>query len=236
MVRKTSEPTNHHIRRTGIDPVFEKPHLRTTAAMSTSCGEERLDLRYRRSQWEADPDHPGIHQRETKAKLFVDGYHAGSFKLTELRLEPLIDSWRFFEWADEASSELAELAELVSGHWNEVSDVSDQGTILELTRAWMKPAYSNGRRFGWAANALVALSTEWGLLVLKAFPLEYERHTGHQYKEARSRRRQAMMRHYRSKLDVFPFPGSAGVDGWMYAVRRGVPIIAPTPCAWTIAE
>ncbi|MBC2665679.1 hypothetical protein H7F51_09095 [Novosphingobium flavum] len=211
--------TNDRIRRNGEDAVLGRTHFRPQTTLSTLGDREELELRFRRSRWRGDPDHPGVRERLLEATLHVDGCHAGSFKLTEMRPEPLISNRQFIDWADALSAGRIELAEVILEHWENVSDVSDCGTILELTRVWMCPSFSNGRRFALAANALVDLSTERSLLVLKAFPLEYEGKASAQYERSLTRRREAMMRHYRSTLGVAPFPGRDGDDGWMYAIR-----------------
>ena len=221
------KPSNDRIRRTNDDPVFKKPRFRTTTTLVIPHKAEQLELRYHRSLWQSDRDVPGVHQRILQARLYVDGCHAGSFRLTEVRPEPLIANDRFLEWADMLSAEMSDLAETICEHWVDVSEVSDFGTILELTRAWMSPRFSSGERFSLAANALAALSAEWSLLVLKAFPLEYESRVTEMNIVARKRRQKAMMRHYRSTLGVEPFPEEAGDEGWMYLIGTGLPIARP---------
>ena len=221
------KPSNDRIRRTNDDPVVEKPRFRTTTTLVILRKEEQLELRYHRSRWQSDRDVPGVHQRILQSRLYLNGCHAGSFLLTEVRPEPLIANDRFLEWADVRSAEMLDLAETICEHWVDVSEVSDFGTILELTRAWMSPRFSSGERFSLAANALAALSAEWSLLVLKAFPLEYEGMVTDLNKDAHKRRQKAMVRHYRSTLGVEPFPEEAGDEGWMYLIGAGLPIARP---------
>ncbi|MXP15688.1 hypothetical protein GRI44_13110 [Altererythrobacter confluentis] len=222
--------SSDRIRRQSGDPVFEKGRLRTTSTVTLEHEGEKLQLRYHRSRWRLpDPDFPSVRQCTTKAKLYAGDTHAGSFEFTELCPEPLIDNHSFFEWADAMSSTLMELAEVLCSHWEELSEVSDYGTILELTRAWMDPAFSNSGRFARAANALIGMNKDWSLLVLKAFPLEYEGSgsDSDQFVQAQNRRQRAMMRHYHSALGVAPFPEAAGNHGWMYLRRAGLPIADP---------
>ncbi|WP_126665611.1 hypothetical protein [Croceibacterium ferulae] len=218
------------LRRQAVDPLFPNGIERTPSMMTVRHENEELQMHYHRSRWQTpEPDFPSVKQRVTQAKLYMGDDHAGSFEVTELRPEPLIDDRSFFDWADATSVIRAEMAEVVRYHWEEVSEVSDYGTILELSGAWMNPAYSKGGRFALATKALIDFSKDWSLLILKAFPLEYEGSGSSKYIEAQTRRQRAMMRHYHSALGVTPFPGSEGdgEDGWMYRLRPGLPIAEP---------
>jgi hypothetical protein len=55
------------------------------------------------------------------------------------------------------------------------------------------------------------------ILVLKAFPLEYE---GKGYPSGFRLRQRAMIRHYRRLLGMAPFPGKPGREGWLYALSQ----------------
>jgi hypothetical protein len=232
MAITVNQSNSTRIRRNNVDPVFGKRRFRTSATLSIAHPTQRLELRYSRSRWQRDPDLPVVQQRVVKAQLHVDGEHAGSFLLNELRPKPFIDKRRFFEWADAMSSELSELAEVICRHWEEVFDVTDSGTVLELARVWTHPAFSGEGRFALAANTLIGLSAEWSLLVLKAFPLEYEGQVSDGNADAYTRRKAAMMRHYRSTLGVTQFPGDAGDEGWMYLIRPDLFIPRPQICTW----
>jgi hypothetical protein len=232
MASSTPMPTKSRIRRNREDPVFGKAKFRTTTTLIVPHPSETLELRLHRSRWESDPDLPGVHHRVLRARLCVDGTHAGSFKLTEIRPTPLISRDSFFDWADAQSEQMAVLGEVICGHWEEVSDVSDFGTILELTRAWMHPSFSKGGRFALAASSLIASLDDWVLLILKAFPLEYEGQASDQFNAALRRRHHAMMKLYRTTLKVASFPGNAGAEGWMFAIKPGAPIDGPVTCDW----
>jgi hypothetical protein len=226
--QRTTHLKIDRIRRQTVDPVFEHRIGRLPSKITVGQDAELLELRYHKSRWHLpEPDLPWVRQRSTRAKLFVDGEHAGSFLFTELRPEPLIDNQAFFEWADALSFTLSQLAEVLCSHWEQISEVSDYGTILELSRIWMNPKFSSGRRFGRAANALIALSKDWSLFVLKAFPLEYEGSGANHYFDAQRQRQRAMMRHYQAVLGVVSFPHPDGDDGWMYQLREGLPIAEP---------
>ena len=62
------------------------------------------------------------------------------------------------------------------------------------------------------------------VIVLKAFPLEYEGTTTAENERAFEHRRLALMRLYSKRLGVTPLSGSAEADGWMYRL-----VHAPLP-------
>jgi hypothetical protein len=67
-------------------------------------------------------------------------------------------------------------------------------------------------------------------MILKAFPLEYEGNVTATNEAAFKRRQAALIRYYTSTLDMLPFPGTTGADGWMYALpERLQHIVGPTP-------
>jgi len=71
---------------------------------------------------------------------------------------------------------------------------------------------------------------DFSVLLLKAFPLEYEWRApiGSEAAQTLERRRAAMIRHYRRVLRVEPLPGRPGEDGWMW---RPLNQYAPMPAA-----
>jgi hypothetical protein len=62
---------------------------------------------------------------------------------------------------------------VIRAHWDDISDISNYGDIVELSRAWMAAPFSKQGRFSAAANTLIDhLFKGRSLLIIKAFPLE----------------------------------------------------------------
>lgn len=122
------------------------------------------------------------------------------------------------------------ITSLFEGYVAEPSEISDYGDIVELRRVWMRPAFSSKGRLATAITALLDQQfSERSMLILKAFPLEYECKVTDKNEELFRRRQRAMMRHYSRVFGVNPLPGSAGDDGWMYEIPVGLSTFIPSP-------
>lgn len=184
---------------------------------SIACETEHLELHLHRSRWTAlEEDREEIRRRVHTAKLFADGKHVGSFRLAEYDVAGWLDREDFYQWLDDYSSAAAELAWVICTHWEDVSDFIDYGTLLELERAWVIPDSGSIRRFRLAGQELVKLVPKRALMVLKAYPLEYEGVVTPANSRARDKRARALQRFYRGTLNMQPFPGAAGEEGWMF--------------------
>ena len=106
---------------------------------------------------------------------------------------------------------------------NLIGEVTLAGPILDFRRAWIMPRFANGELFRLAARTLVEkVSPHYSIMVIKAFPLEYEGEVseGSDLEIAYERRARAMMRYYQRIFAVRPFDGEYGDDGWLW--RGGV--------------
>ena len=115
-------------------------------------------------------------------------------------------------------------------HWDELWEVTDYGTVLEFERAWMNRRWADAELFGAASKALLGRVSHRAILVLKAYPLEYESRVTDANADAQRRRQLALMRLYRSVLGVDRFPGSAGNRGWMFAIPERLRDVICKPC------
>lgn len=189
-----------------------------------------LEVCVHRTAWrDIDFDYPQIKRRATYATIWVGQSHAGSLTLYEYRPEMFISPEYFWQIMDDASAASGELAEVVTAHWEEVGEISDYGDIMEINRVWMHPKHSGRGRLAKVLHELPpALGMDPALLILKAFPLQFEGKVTEDNADAFERRRLAMMRLYRNMLSVDAFPGQAGARGWMYRIPdRLSDIIAP---------
>ncbi len=160
----------------------------------------------------------GVRMREVYCWLFDSGEQAGALSIQEYAVEPFLSDGQFWEAMDGESSEANDLAELLIRHWEDVGyDLAPEGTFVLLDRLWVSPKHARSSQ--WVQIVQHLLEVEFHrrcILVLKAFPLEYE---GRGHRNPNMRRRQrAMVRLYKRKLGVSAFPGKAGRDGWLYSI------------------
>ena len=97
-------------------------------------------------------------------------------------------------------------------------ELEDSGTIIEFRKAWSRPG--GERLLPWRmANHLIDLcQPQAAMMILKAFPLEYEDQVpaGSLAQRAFKIRQLAMQKHYARQLGVIPLAGVYGDDGWMW--------------------
>jgi hypothetical protein len=113
----------------------------------------------------------------------------------------------------------AELAHVLCSAWREVVfDVSHMAPVLYFHMAWISPKHADGKIFAVAANRLIDEVEDYSILVMKAFPLEYEGQapTGSPLTKALDSRQRAMVRYYERVFGVRRFPGRYGKDGWLW--------------------
>lgn len=166
--------------------------------------------------WDEGP----IQRRDVYCWLFAGAKPAGAFTMAEYQVSPFVTDDEFIATMDSWSLTAVTIAEAMCAAWPDVTDsVTDFGGIVEFERAWVAPEFA--KRSEWAEIASVVLSRVFrrrSILVMKAFPLEYEGRVGPEREEASARRQHAMVRLYRRLFAVTPFPGPWGQDGWLYAI------------------
>lgn len=176
--------------------------------------------RYRRSQFVSvlDDDNE-VRKRKLHCWLFADDQQAGALAIIEYKVEPFLGNFAFFEAMDSDSQHAMEIADAICSGWADAADVTDYGPIVEIDRLWISPRYA--KRGEWAGIVQELLRTVYrrrSLLVMKAFPLEYEHLQSPEIEVALNRRMRAMARHYHRLFGVMPFPGERGDKGWLYAI------------------
>jgi hypothetical protein len=184
---------------------------------------DTVEVRYRRTRREqVCLDYGGVRQRKVNAIVTVNGQQAGWLHFNEFEAVPLIDRSQFLQVMDE-SSHTAEIAEVILEGWEEPFEVTDYGTVVELERVWIKQEFSSPGRLSAICHGILGAATpDSAVLLLKAFPLEFEGGVTELERPAFTRRRNAMMRHYTSALGVAAFAGPLGHEGWMYAISDRV--------------
>lgn len=197
-----------------------------------------LSIRFKRSRWEyVCYDQREVRTRQVEGLILVGGAHVGSFAIVELDIPLLTGRWSFFDQMDSRSSADYQLAETLLAHWIDPAEVSDVGNIVELRRLWMA---QTAALKPWLRKALeLVLQDIFGdrsLLILKAFPLEYEGSVSADNKIRFLARQRAMMRFYSTTIGVQPLPGESGGAGWMYAIPEGMRNYVDEPRVEPIAE
>jgi hypothetical protein len=218
------------IRRHDHDPVFPNGISKAYRVLPVAIDAEHLEVRYHRTGWRRlGYEMNGIKRRHTVALIFTDGQHVGSLDAYEFRVAAFTSSNEFLEKMDGHSQATYDIANVICANWEDVSEISDYGDIVELNRVWMSAPFSKRGRFSAAANTLIGhLFKGRSLLILKAFPLEYEGEVTDENAASFLRRQKAMKRHYQRIFDVSAFPGTDGEGGWMYSVpERLRDIISP---------
>jgi hypothetical protein len=180
-----------------------------------------------------DDDSTQIMKRKTYCWLFKGKQEVGALKMVEYDVRMLFDD-EFAEYLDRYSMEEATFSSVICSAWPTMADdVVIYGSIVHFTRLWVAPAYARHGEWADIANRILALTERSrALLVLKAFPLEYEAHGNRALNAAAGRRQRALVRHYRRLLDLKPLPGSAGETGWMYSIPIRRQRLIPDPVAF----
>jgi hypothetical protein len=222
------------VRRHAHDPIFSENPFGSVAhkVLPVASNGENLEILYYRTGWRRlDLDTETIKRRHTAALIILDGQRVGSLQANEFRVSSSLISNEFLYEMDNHSQETFNLADVICANWESIWEISDYGDIVELSGAWMSAPFSRRGRFSAAVNVLIQrLFKGRSLLILKAFPLEYEGRVTGANAGSFHRRQKAMKRHYERILGVSPFPGADGENGWMYSVpdRFNTMISPPT--------
>lgn len=208
---------------------------RFSNVLPVKAAKECLEVRYRRSRW-SKVDYEGsddVRARITDGIIMVEGERAGRIQFTEFRLGTFVNRREFWRTMDDASAEISALAEVINEAWEEPTDIAAYGDIVELKRVWIRPSLTGkGRLDAVSDTMLTELFESRALLILKAFPLEYEGAVAPDNEAMFKRRQAAMMRRYSAMLGVQPLPGKNGQEGWMYGVPARLADIIQRPATW----
>lgn len=170
-----------------------------------------------------------LRRQECTAWVFHAGRIVGGVVLKRYMVPDFIQNDEFVDLMDRDSAEEHELSIALDSQFREIgSDVGAYGDILELNRIWLAGLPALAGRSTEIVKALIsAFCPGFALVILKAFPLEYEGRfssTNEQgaYDAALQRRQRAMKRLYRREYGVRSMKGAVGDEGWMYRVRTGL--------------
>lgn len=191
-------------------------------------------LRFRKSRSHRMMMRDGcVKQRDLFCWIIAKKRRVGALNFVEFEPDVLISNDDFFDTMDADYHADAHLAEVLCTAWDEVvPDVLDYGPVLEFRLAWVSPEYARSGLWAAAARALIeAEFDDHSILVMKAFPLEYEGRApiGAPAHKGLERRRAAMVRYYGRLFGVARFPGMFGDDGWLWRANSRVADVIPAP-------
>lgn len=189
-------------------------------------------MRFRRSGWEllGDEEEERVGRREVVAWLMAREERIGFLRFVDYRPPALIGNDEFFRSMDAERHSDSEVAQVLCAAWENIFLVSDYGSILLFDIAWVVPSAAGIGLLRIAADALMGrLKSQFSIMIMKAFPLEYEG-TGRATSAIPFIRRQrAMFRHYHRLWGVKPFPGRSGDNGWLWRAFPRVAERIPRP-------
>jgi hypothetical protein len=158
--------------------------------------------------------------REIRATLHCDGKRIGVIEVDEFAYL-CRDREAMLEEFDAESGHFYNIAAILNDTWDEPSELTDYGSLIIYQNVWIEPAYARNRVWVKALEILTAAIEGWSIILLKAFPLEFEGAMGPRgvewaTQDAFDRRQKAMMRYYSKHLGVEELPNRHGSDGWMW--------------------
>lgn len=143
-------------------------------------------------------------------------------KFVEWKASPETEINDFVEEADGLSQADYDMALSVRQSWDWPIYPFDYGTLVRFERLAID-TIKDPQRLAWP-YIVRALDREFtkraALMLLKAFPLEYESQVTDDNREAFERRLAAMARLYRHRLGALPLPNRWGDKGWMWLPLR----------------
>ena len=171
--------------------------------------------------------------RHLTISISFEGTLVGTAKLREWSLPVFCSPGEFWEIADGLSQEDTDGAELLGAFWDWHQWPPEYGTVVIFSRLAIDSRRDRRR------NALRLLGeylqVEFGrrasVLLLKAFPLEFEHVVGPNpdRQVLFDRRSRAMLRLYRHALGVEPLPDHGRLTDWMWRPLRYCPAPAHAP-------
>lgn len=219
-LRRGSEPPEE-IRAGGQ---FAQKRTRTPTIHAGGRGSDALRFEYQTGpKFLVDGDGT-ITSRRLFGWLYRADERIGAIGFDEWHPLPGLDGDHFVWGMDEYSQASHSLSIVLADAW-EMDELSESGPVLEFSLLWMRPDHARGSVWAPMAEALIRRRYEgrFSVLVLKAFPLEYEAAVpeGSPLERSFASRQRAMQRLFTRVLRVHPLPGDDGAEGWMWRALRG---------------
>ena len=172
------------------------------------------------SRWRSIAEDERVRKRELFAWIQIGPRRVGALELHEFEPSGCFDNADVFEVMDCEDAFESRLAEVLCSVFDDLcSEVAPYGSILDFRHAWIAPASAHQGLFAKAATTIVdAAFPDHTLLIMKAYPLEYEGKVldGAPLEAGLTARQRAMARHYGKILGVRPLPDPHGREGWLW--------------------
>lgn len=172
--------------------------------------------------------------RHLTISITYEGALVGTAKLREWSLPGFCSPEAFWETADGLSQEDTDAAELLGAFWEWHQWPPQYGNVVIFSRLAIDSRRDAGRKG--LRRLGDYLQVEFGrrasVLLLKAFPLEFEHAVGSDLIDRQvlfDRRSRAMLRLYRDTLRVQPLSDHGRLTNWMWRPLRYCPAPARTP-------
>src|SRR5271156_3780475 len=128
----------------------------------------------------------------------------------------------FFEEADGLSQADHDTADIILSVWGEDRSPFDYGTVVRFERLAIRATTRSSEIWAIIARLIEKeFAIRGSMLILKAFPLEFE---GNGAAKGLPKRTRAMVRYYQHRMRVQIVPGPYGVEGWMWRALRYCPL------------
>lgn len=238
LVKPISPEDPGRIRRTSVPPQFiqleENRSAKYPYRFDVSVNNMEFEARFRRgrpfrvddARWDGNLT-GAMYIQEIYCWILCERKQVGAVLLHLWYSKKDLTNEEFFDEMDTFSYSSAQLAEAIIFNW-EVDDLLASGAIVEFHEAWVSPSIPEPGVWSAVFNTLIDqhIKREKAILILKAFPTEYEGNLPDgaiQTEFAFNRRMSAMMRYYERKLGVHPLPGEYGQAGWMWKPLLDIP-------------
>jgi hypothetical protein len=184
--------------------------------------ENDLEIRVWRDRYHKERP-VGFGFRDVVLSVSQRGIPIAGGSLREWRGPPLADIEEFFWEADDLSLADGQSADIVRKLWSDDPTPFDYGNVVRFDRLAIMLTSKSAAIWSLVSRAIRKEFMRRGsLLLLKAFPLEFEGEGSTDHDDFR-RRASAMRRHYERRLGVRSVPGRYGAEGWMWRPLRHCP-------------
>lgn len=192
--------------------------------------ENAYRMECRRSRYEridsGVEDGDNFRRREIRMSISIQNVVIAKALFVEWDSPGMVDPTSFIEEADALSYADYRLALAVARSWDMHEFPFDYGTIVSFERLTINSVADTDKRVWDLLNHAIEkeFKRRGSVLVLKAFPLEFENSvTTDAQKIAQGKRVDAMRRLYRQRLGVQTLPNDFGKEGWLWRPLRYCP-------------
>lgn len=200
--------------------------------MEITAGGSSIHARYRRTRFRRLVEGTSsVLRREIFCWLSVGRKRVGALDFVEFEFDAFAPTEELWNCMDSYAAADASLAGVLFDMWSDPADYSVYGPILDFRTAWMAPGQPPGVWASVAKQIIATCCSDYSIIVLKAFPLEYEGRApkGSRVQFRLRRRQRAMQRYYARVLQMKQLPGRHGKDGWMWRPHAAKESLIPPP-------